>query len=74
MIASEMLSTRSTYSPKRASDSLETPKFEPYPRSRRSAFEQDSPSSTVDLSTYQANQVFFKVTSMLETKFVGDNF
>ena len=62
-----MLSTRSTYSPKRASDSLETPKFEPFPRSRRSTFEQDSPSSTVDLSTYQANQVF-QVTSMLERR------
>ena len=58
MIASEMLSTRSTYSPKRASDSLEIPKFESVPRSRRSAFEQDSPSSTVDISSYQANQVF----------------
>ena len=58
MIASEMLSTRSTYSPKRASDSLESPKFESVPRSRRSTFEQDSPSSTVDLGLYQADQVF----------------
>ena len=58
MFASEMLSTRSTYSPKRALDSLESPKFESVPRSRRSTtFEQDSPSSTVDLGLYQADQV-----------------
>ena len=57
MLASGMMSTRSTYSPKRAEDSLESPKFESVPRSRRSTFEQDSPSSTVNLRKYQAGQV-----------------